>query len=241
MQKSPSSFVFHREWKEALKDLPDSIRLQVYEAVIDYATIGIAPKEIADTAHVAFNFIKCRIDSDQTHYQEVAAKRSAAGRKHRGNQFTKKEQTEQTEQMFQSETKRNKRNVIDIDIDINNNIDDNKDNTDVLSKKKEKEKESEDSLREKWYLWCIKSFNEHIADAGSRIKRVRTISEKRRVVLAHLFQLYNDSFPQMWVTFCQNAAHSDFVNGRTNRRKSPCDFDWLISEDNFIRIFENSI
>ena len=32
------SFVFYKEWSEAIKDLPDDVRLEIYESIVEYAT-----------------------------------------------------------------------------------------------------------------------------------------------------------------------------------------------------------
>lgn len=86
------SFTFRKEWKSAIAELSPDERLEVYEAVIDYATTGIKPNGMSDASSLAFRFIAADIDQDVQKYTETAKKRSAAGRKHRGNQYTRQEQ-----------------------------------------------------------------------------------------------------------------------------------------------------
>lgn len=74
------SFIFYKEWFDALSDLPGEIRLEVYEAAIMYATMGKIP-ELKSMANLAFNFIKKSIDRNQEKYQEVKNKKSVGGRK----------------------------------------------------------------------------------------------------------------------------------------------------------------
>jgi len=61
------SFVFYKDWKEAIRDLPDDIRLEIYESVIEYATTGNL-KGLKTMASIAFNFIKATIDRDVQSY-----------------------------------------------------------------------------------------------------------------------------------------------------------------------------
>lgn len=88
------SFTFRKEWKSAIAELSPDERLEVYEAVIDYATTGIKPNGMSDASSLAFRFIAADIDQDVQKYTETTKKRSAAGRKHRGNQYTRQEQTD---------------------------------------------------------------------------------------------------------------------------------------------------
>ena len=98
MQKD--SFVFHKEWKDAIKELPDNVRLEVYEAVIEYGTSGTVRDNLSPMAELAFNFAKARLDRDEERYNEIRQKRSEAGKKggaRMGNDNAKKnKQNKQT-------------------------------------------------------------------------------------------------------------------------------------------------
>lgn len=74
------SFVFNCEWAEVLADYPAEVRLEVYEAVIKYAATGMLT-ELRPLAKMAFSFIKKEIDYNNQRYDEIVAKRSAAGKK----------------------------------------------------------------------------------------------------------------------------------------------------------------
>lgn len=82
------SFVFRREWRDAISGLPDEVRLEVYEAIIEYGTLGTLPSGLKQLAGLAFNFAKAALDRDIERYEEVRKKRSEAGRQHKGNQYT---------------------------------------------------------------------------------------------------------------------------------------------------------
>ena len=89
------TFVFRKEWKDAISGLPDEVRLEIYEAIIEYGTTGKS-SDLKPMAMLAFNFAKATLDRDVERYEEVKKKRSDAGKKHKGNQYTNKmEQMEQ--------------------------------------------------------------------------------------------------------------------------------------------------
>jgi len=56
--------VFYKDWKTAISDLPNEIRLEIYESIIEYATSG-KERELKSMAKIAFNFIKTTIDKDK--------------------------------------------------------------------------------------------------------------------------------------------------------------------------------
>lgn len=86
------SFVFRKEWKDAISGLPDEVRLEIYEAIIEYGTTGKS-SDLKPMAMLAFNFAKVVLDKDSERYEEIKKKRSDAGRKHEGNQYTGKKGT----------------------------------------------------------------------------------------------------------------------------------------------------
>ena len=67
------SFVFRGEWKDAIIGLPDAVRLEIYEAIIEYGTSGTIPT-LKPTAMMAFNFTKMAIDRDRERYEERSEK-----------------------------------------------------------------------------------------------------------------------------------------------------------------------
>lgn len=79
-RKRKDTFIFRTQWKEAIKDYPPEVRLEVYEAIIEYIDSGTLPK-LKPLAGMAFNFIKIEIDSYSERYDETVKKRREAGRK----------------------------------------------------------------------------------------------------------------------------------------------------------------
>lgn len=74
---SKTWFSFKIEWYEALKDCEPSIRLEIFDAIMEYAFNWKIP-ELSQLAGMAFKFIKKDIDENMRKYQELCKKRKEA-------------------------------------------------------------------------------------------------------------------------------------------------------------------
>ena len=91
------SFIFHQDY---IQDIPEELQPQYAMYTINYALKGIEP-EFTDWRDIkCWNKIKDRIDSECIAYEETKNARSEAGKKHSGNQYTRK--WNKMEQMEQS-------------------------------------------------------------------------------------------------------------------------------------------
>ena len=70
------SFVFNIEWQEVLMDYPPEVRLEVYDAIIEYVASGTL-SELKPLAKMAFSFIKKQIDYNNDKYHDFVTKRSS--------------------------------------------------------------------------------------------------------------------------------------------------------------------
>lgn len=85
------SFIFHAEY---IADIPEELQPQYAMYTINYALKGTEP-ELADWRDIKmWNAIKSRIDAEAEQYEATIKARAAAGRNHKGNQYTKKNQEE---------------------------------------------------------------------------------------------------------------------------------------------------
>jgi hypothetical protein len=73
------SFVFRGEWMNIISDLPDDIRLEVYDAVIRYGISG-ETIELKPMAKIAFGFMRMAIDKDKEAYSRRSEAGSRGGR-----------------------------------------------------------------------------------------------------------------------------------------------------------------
>lgn len=123
------SFVFNIEWQEVLMDYPPEVRLEVYDAIIEYVASGTL-SELKPLAKMAFSFIKKQIDYNNDKYDDIVAKRSEAGKKGMANRYQKI--TNVT-----SDNKSNKCHQKVTNVTINDNVydnDNNKESTNVDKK-----------------------------------------------------------------------------------------------------------
>ena len=77
------SFVFRKEWRDVLGGLPAEVRLEVYDAIVEYGLSGRL-SDLKPMARLAFGFVKSWIDGDverEEHKRRVSLARSEAGKK----------------------------------------------------------------------------------------------------------------------------------------------------------------
>lgn len=82
------SFIFNVEWQEILLAYPSEVRLEVYDAIIEYVAAGTL-SELKPMAKMAFSFIKKEIDYNTNKYNDIVAKRSEAGKKGMASRYVK--------------------------------------------------------------------------------------------------------------------------------------------------------
>lgn len=125
------SFIFYKEWKDAIADLPNDMRLEIYEAIIEYGTSGKLPT-LKPIANVAFNFIKTGIDRNSEKYSETLERRREAGKKG-GLAKANNAKQDVANLANASDTKQSVANLAD---NVNDNVNDIIENTtNVVSKK----------------------------------------------------------------------------------------------------------
>lgn len=73
------TFIFYRDWLNALNDMPDNIQLEVYKSIAKYALDGTLA-ELSPLAKIAFSFVKPQIDRDIDKYNKVVERNRANGR-----------------------------------------------------------------------------------------------------------------------------------------------------------------
>lgn len=91
------SFVFHAEY---IEDLPEENKAEFLMYIYNYGCKGIEP-ELKGLALTVWTKIKRRLDEDETTYNEKIKGNSAGGKKHTGNQYTRKKEMEVNGSDFQ--------------------------------------------------------------------------------------------------------------------------------------------
>lgn len=108
------TFVFRISWYKVLKNLPGDIQLEVYNAIMSYAS-GEGISDLSAMASVAFAFIKEDIDKDLAKYSEKIERRREAGKsgsEKRWGEKSEKSDNEQAENqdVIPSDSKNSKSN-----------------------------------------------------------------------------------------------------------------------------------
>lgn len=130
------SFVFHREWRDALSGSPQEVKLEVYEAIIEYATTGTLT-DLKPMAMLAFNFIRETIDRDNAAYELILQRNRENGKK--GGRPAKPKET-QGNPMEPKETQQNPKNPVGFE-EKENEEQENLPPTPPIKEKERKEKE----------------------------------------------------------------------------------------------------
>ena len=83
-----TSFTFHEEWRSAIQELPTTIRVEIYDAIIEYGLSGTIPTGMKPMVKIAFGFIKESIDKDTARYEAICRRNQENGRKSKGRPKT---------------------------------------------------------------------------------------------------------------------------------------------------------
>jgi len=90
---SKNSFILYHQHYESIKYLNDEQLGRLFRAIFEYQINGVITQD--QDILIAFMFIKNQLDIDSNKWEDIKQKRSEAGKRHNGNQYTKKmEQTE---------------------------------------------------------------------------------------------------------------------------------------------------
>ncbi|MDE6410026.1 MAG: hypothetical protein K2K81_07275 [Muribaculaceae bacterium] len=63
------SFIFYKSFYEAIRDLPDNIRLEVFTAITEYALYGKQPEDLKPFARGMFTLVKPNLDANISRFE----------------------------------------------------------------------------------------------------------------------------------------------------------------------------
>lgn len=96
MDFNRESFIFHKDWYNAISQLDNDLRLELYDAIMKKAFYN-EPPYLSPMGSLAMSFVEPQIERDFDKWLDIREKRSNAGKKHQGNQYSKVKQTEQAQ------------------------------------------------------------------------------------------------------------------------------------------------
>ena len=105
------TFTFREGWKEAIKALPDVVRLDVYDAIVGIA-FGDNVEGLKPMAEIALNFIKPQIEDEFRHKEAIAERNRRNGAKHIAKQQQPEKPAEQGDLDKQGTTQENPNNPV---------------------------------------------------------------------------------------------------------------------------------
>lgn len=238
------TLIFYKEWSNILEFLDEDARLEVYDAVFNYAFSGELLDFVSDKAQKAFEMFKPQIDKDQAKYIDICNKRREAARKSRKGK--KKKQIEANDskseqmqanantckQMLTNDSKSEQmpydnNKFTNVNYDISTIIESN---TNVL------DSESVSTETDPPIDWSsfINWWNNNVHNTN--IPELKTLNEDRRKAVRCRIKEYKKA--SLGIVM-QKLVASSFLQG-VNSRNFIATFDWVFKKANYTKILEGN-
>ena len=233
------SFVFYKDWYTAIKDLDSSVQLEVYDAIMR-KVFDDRDITLSALAKVAVGFIFPQIERDNAKYERIIKRRSEAGKKHRGNQYTNGTNGTSVPSLEQNGTNGTNGTVNVNDNDnVNVNVNDNvlsKDNNSTFLTEGTSDSDAVRTSPKTYREKVIMYFNDKMR--GKSIKPIKNIVEntQRAEWLKARRREHGDNAILLMI---DKASASQFLNGY-NSKGFVASFDWLIRPNNFLKVLEGN-
>lgn len=232
------SFIFNIEWQEVLLEYPAEVRLEVYDAIIEYVASGTL-SELKPMARIAFSFIKKEIDYNEQRYQDVVNKRSEAGKRSAESRNNNKSTNSTNVNKCQQASTNATDNVNDNDI-----VNDLKERELSNDSPPKKETSSFPQAEPKFFeddKPSEKIDYDRIVDlyhkACPSYPKLIKLSDKRKAKIRVRFEEMKYDYQTMATIFCKMEA-SKFLKG-DNKNGWKATFDWVLENaNNWVKVLE---
>lgn len=240
------AFLFYQRWREQMKRLPDNERLQIYDAICDYAfenkesNLAYYLESILDNIRLTINENRAK----QEAFIELQKEKSRKGVEARNRKKILGNPTQPTgnprvttdnpTQPNNKNKKENKNKKDNIDSSLHSeststaSVDPETDGK-ITIVKSDEEKENRE--------YCNKVatyFNEQMQ--GKQVKKIAKLNKERiSRILARTKEYGKEAVAQVIV----KTANSNFLNG-DNNRGFLASFDWIFRPTNFPKIYEGN-
>lgn len=234
--KKKESFLFYRSWKEGLTELPDKLKLELYDAIVNYALDGEVI-ELSEQAKTIFSFIKPMIEKDRNKYFDIVESRRKAGA--HGAEQRKLKQANEANATDAKQEEANEANATDNDNDNDKENDNDNDN----DKENDKENINNDifnltetkvsaSPKLEKARWIVGYYN--VFAAKSKLTKCIKLTDKRLSVITARIEQFGQENVQLAIV---KASQSSFCNGN-NDRGWVADFDFVFNPNKMAKLIE---
>ena len=244
MKRSVPFLIYPNQWP-ALSSLTFVQLGMLLAAIFDYmredADVEAIERRLDEATVIAFRFMRLQLDIDDEKYQQKLAKN-----RERQKRFYDK--THLTQPNALPVIDKDKDNDKDKDKDKDMDKDKDKDNDSAAAAalnniNAREAREASAAAQQDIFLRFKKEapktilpwINEILDDAGSKIPRLKYMTQKRIERLFALMQQYGNAAIGEAL---RKAARSPFLNGRGKRNQFVADIDWVLSEQHFLEVLE---
>lgn len=242
------AFLFYQRWREQMKRLPDNERLQIYDAICDYAfenkesNLAYYLESILDNIRLTINENRAKQQAF-IELQKEKGRKSAESRKKKNLTAVDLVQPNLTAVDVGSTETTNNKNKKE-----NNNKKDNIDSslhsestsTEAVDSETESDgkitivKSDEEKENREYCNNVAKYFNEQMQ--GKQVRKIVKLNQSRMSqVLARTKEYGKEAVAQVII----KTANSNFLNG-DNNRGFLATFDWIFRPTNFPKIYEGN-
>ena len=244
-----NTLLFYKNHWPQIEGLADDDLGKLFRAVFR-TTFGAKQTDIeaslSPAVAMAYRFIMLRISLDSDKYQETCKKRKAAADKrwnkqanHANASFAMHDKDEDEDKDEVEDEDKDKDEVEDVD-DVKD-----KDNSSAAAENKSDSAQvdqaaaaaAEKVFLEKSRTMFLPWFNKLLEDNDSKIPKLKEMTPKRSRRIREILNSYGQ---QKLVDCCRHAARSAFLNGKGKRNQFVATFDWIIDEENFLKVLEGN-
>ena len=244
-----NTLLFYKNHWTQIESLSDDDLAKLFRAVFN-TTFGGKQTDVeaslSPSALMAYRFIMLQISLDSEKYQETCRKRKAAADKrwnkkenHANASFAMHDKDEDEDKDEDKNEDKDKDKDEDVDEDKDK---DNSSTAAAVNKSDSAQVQEAAAAAEKVFLEKSRTmfmpwFNKLLDDNDSKIPKLKEMTPKRSRRIKEILNSYGQ---QKLVDCCRHAARSAFLNGKGKRNQFVATFDWIIDEENFLKVLEGN-
>ena len=251
--KSKGFLLYPNQWP-ALSRLSDKQLGQLLAAIFDYirekTDVETIENRLDSETAIAFRFLQLQLDIDEEKYQQLIEKRRAAAQRRWAKYANDANNANASFAMLEEEGEKEgeaegeKEGEGEGDAEADGEKEDDDAAAAALNNNNAREARKASAAAQQDIFLRFKKeapktilpwINEILDDAGSKIPRLKYMTQKRIERLFALMQQYGNAAIGEAL---RKAARSPFLNGRGKRNQFVADIDWVLSEQHFLEVLE---